>query len=94
MADEPRSEEVQRWTAKRRAQHGNQPAQGGRSGGVARALPARRGERPAVAAEGGRSAREEEVNQLKRKVGELTMDLDILRTANKLRPTTPGTSDE
>ena len=37
--------------------------------------------------------REEEVNRLKRKVGELTMDLEILREAAK-RPTTPGTSDE
>jgi len=27
-------------------------------------------------------------------VGELTIDLDILREANRLRPTTPGTSDE
>jgi hypothetical protein len=38
--------------------------------------------------------REEEVNRLKRKVGQLTMDLDILRTAARLHPTTPGTSDE
>jgi transposase-like protein len=38
--------------------------------------------------------REEMVNRLKRKVGELTMDLDILREAARLRPTTPGTSDE
>jgi len=38
--------------------------------------------------------REEEVNRLKRKVGELTMDLDILREASRQRPTTPGTSDE
>ena len=37
--------------------------------------------------------REEEINRLKRKVGELTMDLDILREAAR-RPTTPGTSDE
>ncbi len=37
---------------------------------------------------------EEMVNRLKRKVGELTMDLDILREAARLRPTTPGTSDE
>jgi hypothetical protein len=36
---------------------------------------------------------EEEINRLKRKVGELTMDLDILREAAR-RPTTPGTSDE
>jgi hypothetical protein len=38
--------------------------------------------------------REEEVNRLQRKVGELTMDLDILREAARQRPTTPGTSDE
>jgi hypothetical protein len=34
------------------------------------------------------------VNRLKRKVGELTMDLDILREAARLRPTPPGPSDE
>jgi len=33
------------------------------------------------------------VNRLKRKVGELTMDLDILRVAVRLRPTTLRTSD-
>ena len=38
--------------------------------------------------------REEELNQLKREVGELTMDLDILRESARLRPMTPGTSDE
>ena len=38
--------------------------------------------------------REEELNRFKRKVGELTIDLDILRTADRLRPMTPGTSDE
>jgi hypothetical protein len=38
--------------------------------------------------------REEEVNRLKRKVGELTIVLDILREAARLRPTTPGTSAE
>ena len=38
--------------------------------------------------------REEEINRLKRKVGELTMDLDILQVAARQRPTTPGTSDE
>jgi hypothetical protein len=31
---------------------------------------------------------------IKRKVVELTMDLDIPREAARLRPTTPGTSDE
>jgi hypothetical protein len=38
--------------------------------------------------------REEELNRFKRKVGELTMDLDILRAAARLRPMTPGTSAE
>lgn len=38
--------------------------------------------------------REEHVNRLERKVGELAMDLDIMREAAKLRPTTPGTSAE
>jgi hypothetical protein len=38
--------------------------------------------------------REAELNRFKRKVGELTIDLDILRTADRLRPMTPGTSDE
>ena len=38
--------------------------------------------------------REEELNRFKRKVGELTMDFEILQTAARLRPTTPGTSDE
>jgi len=41
-----------------------------------------------------RGAARGNVNRLKRKVGELTMDLDILREAARLRPTTPGTSDE
>ena len=38
--------------------------------------------------------REEDLNRFKRKVGELTIDLDILHTAGRLRPMTPGTSDE
>jgi len=37
--------------------------------------------------------REEEINRLKRKVGELTMDLDILQVAvARQRPTPPETS--
>ncbi len=38
--------------------------------------------------------REEEIKRLQRKVGELTMDLDIVKAANKLRPSLPGTSQE
>jgi len=33
-------------------------------------------------------------NRLKRNVGELTMDLDIMHEAARLRPTTQGTSAE
>jgi hypothetical protein len=38
--------------------------------------------------------REEDLNRFKHKVGELTIDLDIPRSANRLRPMAPGTSDE
>ena len=109
MAEEQRSEEVQRWTAKRRAALVNSRLKGETTVGEAarrqglkvaeveewrehfllgaeNALRARPKEDEAL--------REDEVNRLKRKVGELTMDLDIVRTANRLRPTTPGTSDE
>ena len=37
---------------------------------------------------------EEELKRYSRKLGELTMDLAVLRTAARLSPTTPGTSDE
>jgi hypothetical protein len=47
-----------------------------------------KGETPAA------EAARQELNRFKRKVGELTIDLDILRTADRLRPMTPGTSDE
>jgi transposase-like protein len=109
MADEQESEEVQRWTAKRRAalvisalrgetttaeaarRHGLKVAEVEEWRarfllGAENALRARPKEEDAL--------REEEVNRLKRKVGELTMDLDILREAARPRPTTPGTSDE
>jgi len=35
--------------------------------------------------------KEEEIKRLKQMVGELVLDLDILQTAAKLRPTEPGT---
>ena len=38
--------------------------------------------------------REEQVKKLQRKIGELVMDIDILKEANKTRPTKPGMSDE
>jgi transposase-like protein len=108
MAEDQRPEEVQRWTAKRRAalvisllkgettaveaarRHGLKVAEVEEWRdrfllGAENALRARQKEDEAL--------REEEINRLKRKVGELTMDLDILREAAR-RPTTPGTSDE
>jgi hypothetical protein len=38
--------------------------------------------------------REEQMKKLQRKIGELVMDIDILKEANKLRPAKPGMSDE
>jgi transposase-like protein len=38
--------------------------------------------------------REERIKKLQRKIGELVMDIDILKEAAKGRPTMPGTSDE
>jgi transposase-like protein len=38
--------------------------------------------------------KDEQINRLTRKVGELVLDLDILKTAERLRPTIPTTSEE
>ena len=108
MADEQHVEEVQRWTAKRRAalvlsllKGETTAADAARRHGLKVAEIEDWRERFLLGAENALRARpkeedglrEEEVNRLKRKVGELTMDLDILREAAK-RPTTPRTSDE
>ena len=108
MADEQHSEEVQRWTAKRRAalvlsllKGETTAADAARRHGLKVAEVEEWRERFLLGAQNALRARpkeedalgEEEVNRLKRKVGELTMDLDILREAAN-RPTTPGTSDE
>ena len=107
MADEQQSE-VQRWTAKRRAalvisvlRGETTAAEAARRHGLKVAEVEEWRERFLLGAENALrtrpkeedAVREEEINRLKRKVGELTMDLDILREAAK-RPTTPGTSDE
>ena len=109
MADEQRAEEVQRWTAKRRAaliisllKGETTAAEAARRHGLKIAEVEDWRDRFLLAAENGLRARpkedealrEEMVNRLKRKVGELTMDLDILREASRLRPTAPGTSGE
>ena len=106
MAEERQSEEVQRWTAKRRAALVISLLKGETTGaeaarrhrlkvveveewrerfplGAENALRARPKEDDAL--------RQEQINRLKRKVGELTMDLDILLEAARLHPTTPGT---
>jgi transposase-like protein len=109
MAEEQRSEEVQRWTAKRRAalvisllKGETTAAEAARRHGLKVAEVEEWRDRFLLAAENGLRARpkedealrEEELNRFKRKVGELTMDLDILREAARLRPTAPGTSGE
>jgi hypothetical protein len=38
--------------------------------------------------------KDEQIKKLERKVGQLVMDIDILKAAQKLRPTTPGSSEE
>ena len=40
------------------------------------------------------AAKDEQIAKLQRKVGELVLDIDILKEANKGRPFGPGTSDE
>jgi transposase-like protein len=107
--EEERPEEVQRWTAKRRAalvmsllKGETTVAEAARRHGLKVAEVEDWRERFLLGAENALRARpkedealrEEEVNRLKRKVGELTMDLDILREAAKVRPTPPGTFSE
>jgi transposase-like protein len=108
MANEQHCEEVQRWTAKGHAalvlsllKGETTAADAARRHGLKVAEVEEWRERFLLGAENALRARpkeeaalrEEEVNRLKRKVGELTMDLDILREVAK-RPTMPGTSDE
>ena len=40
------------------------------------------------------AVREAEIKKLKQKVGELVMDIDILKAADKIRPFLDGASDE
>jgi transposase-like protein len=109
MSEPEQGEEVQRWTAKRRAtlvmsllKGETTVAEAARRHGLKVAEVEEWRERFLLGAENALRARprddealrEEEVNRLKRKVGELTMDLDILREAARLRPTWPGTSTE
>jgi hypothetical protein len=38
--------------------------------------------------------KDEQIKRLKQKVGELVLDLDIMKTAERLRPSIPTTSEE
>ena len=94
MAEEQRSEEVQRWTAKRRAalvisllKGETTVAEAARRHGLKVAEVEEWRDRFLLGAENALRARpkedeglrEEELNRYKRKLGELTMDLEILR---------------
>lgn len=109
MADEQPLEEVQRWTAKRRAalvisllKGETTTAEAARRHGLKVAEVEEWRDRFLLGAENALRARpkedealrEEELNRYKRKLGELTMDLEILRTAARLRPMLPGMSEE
>ena len=101
MAEDQRPEEVQRWTARRRAalvisllKGETTAAEAARRHGLKVAEVEEWRDRFLLGAENALRARqkedealrEEEINRLKRKVGELTIDLDILREASR-RPT-------
>jgi transposase-like protein len=109
MIGQEQGNEVQRWTAKRRAAlvmsllKGETTAvEAAHPHGLKVAEVEEWRERFLLGSENALRARprddealrEEEVNRLKRKVGELPMDLDILREAARLRATLPGTSTE
>ena len=106
---EENQKEIQRWTAKRRAalvvsilkgetsvaaaarQHGLKVSeiedwQEKFALGAENALRSRPREEEAL--------KDEQIKRLKQKVGELILDLDVLKTANRLRPTDPTTFED
>lgn len=108
MSDEG-SEDIQRWTAKRRValvlsilKGETSMAEAARKHGLKVAEIEEWQDRFLLAAENALRSRpkdeealkDEQIKRLKQKVGELVLDLDIVKTANRLRPTDPTTSDE
>src|SRR4029453_16211379 len=108
MADDT-PESPQRWTVKRRATlivsllKGEPPAQAAaRKHGLTVAEVEEWRDRFLLGAENALRARpkdedalkDEQIKKLKQKVGELVLDLDILKEASKDRPFAPKTSDE
>ena len=58
-------------------------------------VPGRRGKCAAFAAQGRGAVKDDRIRKLERKIGEMTLDMDILREASKpYRPTDGRTSDE
>ena len=106
---EDNPESPQRWTAKRRATlilsilKGETSAQAAaRKHGLTVAEVEEWRDRFLLGAENALRARpkdedalkDEQIKKLKQKVGELVLDLDIIRTADRLRPSDPTTSGE
>ena len=107
MTDVP--DEVQRWTAKRKAavvvsivKGETSAAEAARKHGLTAAEIERWKEQFFAAGENAlrarpkdeEAAKDEQIAKLQRKVGELVLDIDILKEANKGRPFGPGTWDE
>ena len=107
MTDVP--DEVQRWTAKRKAavvlaivKGETSAAEAARKHGLTIAEIERWKEQFFAAGENALRARpkdeeavkDEQIARLKRKVGELVLDIDILKEANKGRPFAETTCDE
>ncbi len=108
MADES-SESPQRWTAKRRAaliisilKGETSAAAAARKHGLTVAEVEEWRERFLLGAENALRTRpkdeealkDEQIKRLKQKIGDLVLDLDILKEATKDRPFPPRTSDE
>jgi transposase-like protein len=109
MAGDDGSDEIQRWTAKRRValitsivKGETSVAEAARKHGLTVAEIEDWRERFLLGAENALRSRprddealkDEQIKRLKQKVGELVLDLDILKTAERLRPTIPTTSEE
>jgi transposase-like protein len=109
MAGEDGGDEIQRWTARRRValitsivKGETSVAEAARKHGLTVAEIEDWRERFLLGAENALRSRpkddealkDEQIKRLKQKVGELVLDLDILKTAERLRPTIPTTSEE
>ena len=109
MAGEDGGDEIQRWTAKRRValvtsilKGETSVAEAARKHGLTVAEIEDWRERFLLGAENALRSRpkddealkDEQIKRLKQKVGELVLDLDILKTAERLSPTIPTTSEE